>query len=257
MKIQLYKSATTIIFLAFFGLYAMGQGPLSTDRPDATEGSHVMSQGVLQLELGYNTSSEEFGEGSIDVNSFGGLARFGLFENFEIRLVIGSTKMDYGIGFTESSGLDPISLGFKTKLIEEGKFIPNISFLGSLTLSGTGDESYELNNTAPGFRFILDKELSDVFGLGVNLGMEWNGFDSRPTSISTVVLGVGLTDELGAFFELESYYLKNAPDAHIFNLGFTVWLLNNIQLDFGYGIGISDNDFENQMTIGASVRLFK
>ena len=66
-----------------------------------------------------------------------------------------------------------------------------------------------------------------------------------------------MTDDWGTFVELESCYNKNIDDEHILNFGTTVWLLNNLQLDLAYGIGLTESTIENQFTIGASVRLFK
>jgi len=233
------------------------QEAMSTDRPNATEGSYVLSPHVLQFELGYHYSNIDQTNGEITTNGFGGLIRFGLFNNFEVRISIDHSKVSMDDIEQDISGLSPVVIGFKTMLKKENKFYPAISFLGQLGIAKTGIEDFQLGNAAPSFRFIFEKSLNDIFSLSANYGMLWNGFDATPSSISTFSTGIVLTDWLGSYLELESKYNKNSADEHIFNFGFTAWIESNTQLDFNYGIGLTDVAIENQMTVGISLRLFK
>jgi hypothetical protein len=252
-----------ILFLISFSLIAKAQDEipeLITDRPDQTESSSVVPHKSLQIETGFlleNNKTDFTKQKSFAYNTT--LLRYGLIENFELRLGMEYLRDKVSIKNTDTtntfSGLSPIHTGFKLKIANEDGWKPEIAFLGGLTLPFTADENYKTDYSAANIRFSFAHTLSNKFSIGYNLGAEWDGQTAVPGYFYSIAVGIGLTDKLGMFVEGFGLLPEEGDSEHLFDAGFTYLVLPNFQLDVSGGFGLNDNAMDNFLSFGLTYRL--
>ena len=95
---------------------------------------------------------------------------------------------EFSLSTTPSSSvyeLQPVSLGFKTSLLEEKEFFPKVSFYWQSRSPRKGSSSKK--TITPSFRFTFQNNLNPKTSLGYNLGMFWN--EDFETYLYTLFLG--------------------------------------------------------------------
>ena len=106
------------------------------------------------------------------------LWKYGVNEKLELRLISEfTTHTDNSIS---TNGINPIKIGFKTRLFEEKGIIPVISFIAHLVILASGSKEFQTNYFAPSFRFTMKHTLTDKISLGYNWGAEWDGETPEP-----------------------------------------------------------------------------
>lgn len=81
------------------------------------------------------------------------LWKYGVNEKLELRLISEfTTHTDNSIS---TNGINPIKIGFKTRLFEEKGIIPVISFIAHLVILASGSKEFQTNYFAPSFRFTM------------------------------------------------------------------------------------------------------
>ncbi len=233
---------------------------LITDRPDQTESSAVVPHKSLQIETGFIIENDETNlvkQKSLVYNTT--LLRYGLLENFELRLGMEYVGEKTEIKNTETthvlSGLSPVYTGFKVKITDEEGWIPEIAFLGGLVLPFTANEDFKPEYSAANIRFSFAHTLSERFSLGYNLGAEWDGESAIPGYFYSIALGIGISDNLGLFVEGFGLIPEEGESEHLFDAGFTYSVLPNFQLDISGGIGLNDDSTDNFISAGLTYRL--
>ena len=263
-KFYLMKaSLILVLFLASAFVNAQEKVPeLITDRPDQTESSTVVPLKSLQIETGFMLANKKnmfVKQKYFAYNST--LLRYGLLENFELRLGMGYLGEEVFIKNTHvtniSSGLSPLYTGFKVKIADENGWKPEIAFLGGLVLPFTANDDFKPEYSAANIRFSFAHTLSNKLSLGYNLGAEWDGETAIPRYFYSIALGIGLTDKLGMFVEGFGTMIEESDSEHLFDAGFTFLVLPNFQLDLSGGIGLNDNAIDNFVSIGCTFRLPK
>ena len=124
-----------------------------TDRPDATESPNIVPRGAIQVETGGYYSRFKDQDLKHETHGYNTtLFRYGLLENFEIRL--GWNLEDRKITHKNSrlqedisSGFSPLLLGMKIALIDEKGIIPQIGLLGHLSLPFIASSDYRPEHT--------------------------------------------------------------------------------------------------------------
>jgi hypothetical protein len=176
------------------------------------------------------------------------LLRYGLFENFEIRM-----GLEY-LGNNSVSGLSPLFTGFKVNITGEEGFIPEIALLGGLDLPFTANESFKPENRAASVRVAFSHTLSQRFSLGYNLGVEWDGESVIPGYFYSIAIGAALTEKLGMFMESYGLIAEKGNSGHLLDAGFTYLVLPNFQLDISGGLGLNENAADNFLSFGLTYR---
>ena len=152
----------------FTFLKAQEQSPIQMDRPDQTETPYTVPKNYLQFESGFTYEKINSNENSFQLPTL--LTKYGISDKTELRLI---TELNYNQNSKQSRfSFQPVTIGFKTALIEEKGIVPKISFIGHLGLFSTNDNNQK--RVIPSFKFELENKLSENFTLGYNLGMEWD-----------------------------------------------------------------------------------
>jgi len=219
-----------IILILFSLTFSNNFGQISTDRPDQTEGTHVLKNGNFQIESGWTFNS--------DGGSLNNLLRIGTFKGIELRF---STNLISG--HEDMTGLFPsldnLEFGAKFKILDKKETLTKISFLSHLSVSTEySDNSGGLLN-----RVLVSHEISESFELAYNLGYSKYFEQDNGLLVYSLVVAKSFGN-LGAFVEIFGDSYSN------WDLGITYLIKDNLQADISYGQGI--NNELSYLSIGAA-----
>ncbi|MFM9989473.1 transporter [Flavobacterium sp.] len=245
------KLSTIIIFLMVFNLCNAQELPsIQTDRPDQTECPFITPINYFQFENGFSFEKKNDNINEIVMPTI--LTRFGINDHFEIRLV---TEYIINKNYSEKiSGVNPVLIGFKTRLFEEKGVIPLTSFIGHIGIPKLASPNYKATYFAPDFRFSMQHTISEKQSLSYNLGAEWNGETAEPTFVYTLTTGYSLTEKIGIYFELYGFVPQIEKPDHRFDAGVTYLINSNHQLDVSSGFGLSNTSPKYFVSLGYSFR---
>lgn len=251
---MLKKNTFGILLLMGFGLASAQENPIepiATDRPDQTETPSIVPKGMFQVETGFS-----FEQTNADLETIvtpAVLWKYGVNENFELRLIT-----EFATQMTDeanTSGLQPVLVGFKVSLAEEKGIIPKTSFIGHLLIPDLASTAFKADYYATEFRFTMQHTLSDKINLGYNLGAEWDGELPDATFIYTLTTGFSLSEKWGAYTEVYGFAPQNETAYHSFDGGFTYLISNNVILDASGGFGLTENAPDYFAALGFSFRI--
>lgn len=245
----------TILLFCFFLLiqnrsFAQELPSIQTDRPDQTECPFIVPIHYFQLENGF--TYEKINNESSQIVTPTILTRFGINDHFELRLIT-EYVMEEQLLETKS-GINPILIGFKTRLFEENGVIPITSFIGHIGIPKAASKIFQTTFYAPEFRFTMQHTLSKKQSLSYNLGAEWNGVSPEAIFIYTLTSGYSLSYNIGCYIELYGFCPQMSKPDHRFDAGITYLLNANHQFDISGGFGLSKISPECYLAIGYSFR---
>ncbi|NMH28298.1 transporter [Flavobacterium silvaticum] len=247
-----------LFFASFilFPFYAFAQEPekpepIEADRPDQTETPAIVPKGMFQAETGFvyekaNSDEESFVTPTV-------LWKYGVNENFELRLI---TELETQKNpQTTTTGLAPVKVGFKAKLLEENGIIPKTSIIAHLQLPDLASKEFKAEHYAALFRFTMQHTLSDDFSLGYNLGAEWDGNVPDATFIYTLTAGYSISEKLGCYAEVFGFAPEESTTYHSADGGFTYLISNDFMIDASAGVGLTELAPDYYISLGCSFRL--
>ncbi len=260
-----YRFFSIIIIIGFvLGINNIGAqdivevSELVTDRPDKTESSVAVPLGSIQVETGfsYKFDSQEI----MDETSLGyaeTLIRYGLFEGVELRLAMDYSTLSYGIPDSpvqiQQKGLSPLALGTKINLTEQEGLIPEIALLAHVQVSVFASD-FSRDNAIPELILAASHTITKRFSLGYNIGMVWEDNDMSPTKNYSIAAGFGISDKIGFYVETFGNF-GNEEFQNLFDGGFTLLLMPNLQVDISGGFGVTASSPDFFIATGISMRL--
>ena len=226
--------------------------PIRADRPDQSESSFLVPKGYFQVEMGFSITDTDPG---FIYTYPSGLWKYGLTDNFELRLVTQYITIQREPN-PDVNGFLPLAAGFKARLSEQKGILPKMSFLGHLRLPGVVSEEFETTYLAPDLRLAFDHIVSDVFSVGYNIGLVWDGEDPEPFVIYTLTTGLAISKRLGIFAEVYGATpQRSSEDLQLYaDAGITYLVGNNFLLDVSASQGITDNAPLRYVSAGFSYR---
>lgn len=237
--------------------------PLVTDRPDFTEASSTVGQGVAQLEFGYTFTENRDNGDSEKSHSIGEpLLRYGMLANWlEFRLALFPTQTDSTVSGVSSStgGTQDIYLGFKIGLTPQEGILPEMAIMPQMTVP-TGSNAFTNDEVLPGVNWIYGWSLTDDIGIAGSTQFNRAIDDSGEGYIEfaqSATCAMSLTDEWGAYAEWFAFLPSGADTArveHYFNGGFTYLLSNDVQWDIRAGTGLTSSADDFFVGTGLSIR---
>ena len=246
-----YFIPLAIYFVAStYHLFGQTLPAIQIDRPDQTECPFITPEKYIQIENGL--TFETFDQSQTSFYYPSTLWKYGVNEKFELRLITEFVSEKRNINTT--TGFLPITIGFKTSLVEERGIIPKISFIGHITTSKIGSKEFQAKYISPSFRFTMQHTLSESISLAYNLGAEWNGENAEYNYIYTLTTGFSLTDKIGCYTELYGFIPAYGKADHRFDGGFTYLINNNLIADISGGFGLTENAPKNYISLGISCR---
>ncbi len=209
---------------------------IDTDRPDQSDGVSTVIQGHFQFEEGVTLAEETV------MSNF--MLRYGLTNSTGIRLEADAGKMG------SLSGLQPLTLSVKQRIIQQDGIVPAITAIGYLSFGKLASKDFKVNHLPYALRLAFENVLSNRFTLAYNIGVS-NDFDNLDLSLN---LGYGITEKLSAFAEYFST-LNKIQDEHNVDVGLLYLIAPNLQVDIAAGHAIFASEDRFYGTIGVAYLL--
>ena len=242
-----------IILMHFLFAQDIETVELIGDRPDQTESSTVLPKGYFQFENGFVNENVNSYLTNISYSSF--LVRYGLFENFELRFA-SDYQMTKITGLDNISGFAPISVGSKIQVKQEDGWIPQIAFLGHLTIANTGNSDYMQKYQSANMVLTFGHTLNNYMYVGYSIGVDFPSDVDYSVGTYTFVTGFTISNKIGAFIEAYGDFSKYMYAQNKINGGVTYLIHPQLQLDFAGGFGLSEYSANSYYSFGL-IYLFK
>lgn len=264
MKKGLLVQLIAVSLLAVTAIaHAQDDEPLVADRPDMTDSAVTVGHLRFQIETGFGWERLEIGNIEENVYSMPTLFRLGFGDNFELRLESAAfSQLDISaVPFDLSSnGFAPIGIGMKYTIAKGENFgDATIGILLAVELP-SGTDVFETEDSSVALKFITSWDFNDTFSLGTNVGFTTQKDvlgDNYYNFLGTASLGIGLSDQLGAFVGLavNSDDTGDGDSSVLIDTGLTFLVNNNLHFDIAGGTGLS-GDFAPDffMTSGVAIR---
>jgi len=243
---------------------------LNTDRPDKTESPYTVDAGHYQIESDLFTYTHDHITGggadtSINAWSFGTLnLKAGLCNSTDFQLILNPynriTTDDHSAKtVTHQSGFGDAMVRVKWNAWgnDGGKTAGGIMPFLKLPTNQDGLGNHAIEG---GLIFPLAVELPAGWGLGAMTEFDWNQNDGgggyHTVFVNSVTLDHNLIGKLDGYVE---FFTAASTERHstwqgTFDLGLEYKLTDNIQLDTGVNIGVTDSADDVNPFVGISIR---
>ena len=225
--------------LYFFGLillsslwWGQNEEAIQADRPDQSDGIHILNPGSFQLETGFIFEHTDKKLYDIIQST---LLRYGVGPNWEFRILINEGFISDDAFKTPSFGLDPISISAKVALLSQQQIIPAITLVTYLQLPFAASKKNKVDYYAPTVLLAFENEVNSRFVLGYNIGISWDGIEKKPEYLATLSLGYGLSYRWSFFGEYFSSFRPLKLTNHNIDFGASYLLSSDLLLDFAVG----------------------
>jgi hypothetical protein len=239
--------------------------PLITDRPDFTEASVTVGQGVAQLETGYTYFSDDDGATSQRTHAAPeALLRVGMFaEWFEWRIAYNyfeETTSETGVGRSTINGSDDLYLGIKLALTGQSGILPEMALMPQMRVP-SGSSEFSAGETLAGLNWLYGWDLNDWIATGgsTQFNRRLDDVTIRPYTewAQSWTINYSLTDWMGGYTEWFCLAPDGADTNHCenyFDGGLTFLITNNVQFDCRAGVGLNEAAVDMFAGVGLSIR---
>ncbi|HSH53226.1 MAG TPA: transporter [Bacteroidales bacterium] len=248
------------IFIIIFGLISSisfsqekDTAVLIGDRPDQTESAYIVPKGYFQFEDGFFYETVNDWITNISYSSM--LLRYGLFDHFELRLGTSYNHVERIIS-NDLKGFSPIAIGGKIHVNDEKGWIPQIAFIGQITIANTGAVDFLQKYHSTNMLLTFGHNLPNNLSIGYSVAVEFPDYVNYTIGTYTFVVGYSITDKIGTFIEVYGDFSKYMNAQNKFNGGVTYLIHPQVQLDFAGGFGLSQYAPNNYFSFGL-IYLFK
>ncbi|MDH5474651.1 MAG: transporter, partial [Cyclobacteriaceae bacterium] len=169
--------------------------------------------------------------------------KYGLFEWLEVRVLTNylTEISNAGMGETRVSGITPLTLSPKFKILEQEGFFSKLSIGTSFTLPNVGASAFQNNQLNFGYRVLMENALTDKLSWSHGLGTDWD--DNKDANwVYSSSFGIVLTEKLSAFTELYGDFTTVYNSYHL-DGGVTYMVLNNVVVDAMVGAGLNTSNY--------------
>ena len=214
---------------------------ITTDRPDQTESSLVLSLGHVQIETGIAIEDSKS-----NINT---LFRIGIIAGIEMRLNSNYLIND-DVSILKKSSFSDFEIGAKFRILDKDNNKTKIGFLTHLSIP-TAPEIFSYNEYGILSRILISHDLKNDSQIGYNIGYnKYNNYDGD--FIYTIAYGKNL-GSFGVFFELFGNESSNSSNLN-FDSGITYLIDDDKQLDLSIGRGLNSDMF--YISAGFSIDIY-
>lgn len=199
-----------------------------SDRPGQANAAYTVGKGVLQGQHGINFIEVA---STIKTLAFSNTFRYGVLDKLEISstLIYQNGDLRDGLRFT--------NVGGRYSLLENEGWIPAIAVQGQLLLPWQSKE-FKRDQLGTLWNINTNNSLGESFSLSTNWGVAFEGNDNiDPSWFYVWNLGYSINDQWGTFAEI--YGNLNDFNSN-FDTGLSYLINNNLQLDAGLGVDLSN-----------------
>ncbi len=236
-----------IIFICSYGLSA--QNVINTDRPDQSDGTHIVEKNLIQLETGLQYSKfDEVTTGFDNVT----LIRFGVTRHFEVRLL---NQYSLANDSSKTSGFRPPTISFKNQLCVQKGLLPKITLVSYFRLPITISPAFKGDHLGYTFTFAGRHDLTPKMKIYSNLGINRDQESTDISYLATLEVNYNVTDRFSSFVEYFGNYAPQTSSSNGMDFGFIYAFKNNFAVDLAVGsptMSLASNRF---ISFGISARL--
>ena len=195
----------------------------------------VIGKGKLQSETYFDMNFDE----PVDIIGLNQLLRYGLSKNFELQVDWHGVRYD---AFPVDLSTQVTRVGVKAYLLDQSKYLPGISLIGSVNLTVNPD----VTPIFPALNILFRKKLIENFTLTGNYHLRINEQDGDFLNTYAANLDVELTNWLMTYVGIKarnSLFSVGSEDPikHYLEIGTLFWIADGLRLYPFYNIGIDDN----------------
>lgn len=226
-----------IVLFLFVHLAVHSQVDNSTsfvsDRPGMGTPPDILATRSLQIEDGFQYVNTTDGIIRYENYLFSSLlVRYGVSKRFEMRIQTDyAENKEISTSTSAISGLNPVTIGSKIKLVQQRKFLPNISLLLNVTLPYVGRREFRPDNLAPSFFLLMSNDITQKLNVCYNYGIIWDGSSSSPTHFYALCLGANLDSRWSTFIEGYGFSNKSTTPVYYIDAGFAYLITGHLQID--------------------------
>lgn len=243
--------------LMVIALKAQFNETIRTDRPGQGVGPFTVGKHVFQTQTGFDMG----GFNERDLN-FSGLSfapntvlRFGLTNHLEINTAFEYRHDGYKLDDStfSTNGFSSGSIGAGINLYEGDKSFPAVGLQVAFKLPVLSS-SYNFNYIAPKIFLTASQDLNDKISILLNLGVNYNGIDAKPSGIYVFNIGFGISPRCGTFIENYGNFTNNNFENR-WDSGIAYLLNDNLLIDIYGGAGYNNGILDYFTSIGISWRI--
>lgn len=250
---------------------------LATDRPDKTESPYTVDPGHLQVEVElfrFTRDRQQTGTGPLTREQWAvgsSLVKWGLTPNLDLGLelepyqqsresapvVDGAVPAEHRV--TRREGFGPLNLRLKWNLWGNDAGRSALALLPSVQFP-TGQDNLDSGLIEPALILPFALDLGRGWELGVQTGWGWAGdADDRRHRfqvLNSVTVGMELGLHWSGYVEFWALVDTTEPDAWqgTFDLGLNFLINDNLKLDLGLNVGLTDTAPDWEPFVGLSWR---
>lgn len=243
---------------------------LSTDRPDKTESPYTVDAGHFQIEADFvNYTFDKYKSGGENLRSkTWNVApinlKAGLTDSTDLQIVLDDyvrqTVSDKHAGTRErADGFGDVTVRLKQNIWGNDGGKTALAIMPYVKIP-TNQDDLGNDDVEGGVIVPLAIDLGDGYGLGlmtqVDVLKDGDDHGYHPAFVNSATFAVEWTDKVGSYYELYTEKGTDGGDKWIvsFDTGVTYGLTDNIQLDAGINLGITEMADDYQPFIGISYR---
>ncbi len=224
--------------------------PLTVDRPSFGNSSHVVGDGIVQLESGF--LHQGYKDGTPALDNFPQRLRIGVSDDFEFRLDSNFLSIQNG-----EVGLDDFAPGFKYNFASSEDY--SLAIWGILEVPSATRTLFRAPDVNGGLSLAADFPLDDLTYLNTNLGFltPVDGLGNRVVQpYGTFYVGRTLSSTASGYVEFAAFGKgpAGAPGTTAVDGGVSFTLDQNCALDFAVFKGLSGVGLDWGATIGITNR---
>ncbi|HEA30422.1 MAG TPA: transporter [Leeuwenhoekiella sp.] len=258
MKKSIFFAVALLCGASLFAQEQETENPISAERPGAGSGTSVLAKKVFQIETGAQYQEFEFGNVKQKYWTYNTtLLRYGLLDNFEIRLSWDAQEIKTEVSGNEindvMAGFTPLTAGFKIGIVEEKGILPQMAFIGNLFLPFAAATDFKSENTGGQMLLTFSNTLDAQSGITYNLGAQWSGDSSELSYVYAFSYGRSLVGDLSGFAEVYGTLPEDNQGQNSWDAGLSYLISNDFQVDASAGTGF-DTDQNFFVNAGVSYR---
>ena len=230
-----YLNNYKLLFFIFLSCFLKAQ--------EATEPSELLSKNDFKIENNsvYNFYKSEESK----THSFTPLAitlRYAVLDKLELIGTINYTaeKENLSDETDKRNGLEPISIGVKTPILQENGLIPEMALVGSATLSNLAAPDYKNDHVQWNLLAVFSNSINDKLSLSYNIGLTFEE-DINPDWFYTAALDYSYTEKSKIYTEINGSMPKESTEDIYGSIGWQHIFADKFEFDITTGTGIKSD----------------
>ncbi|GAB3428045.1 transporter [Niabella aquatica] len=226
--------------------------PMNADLPDETEEIALIDKGMFQVETAVLVNHYQD-----DASSVLGqlLVRYGLSDKVELRAILEDGKNRDAYFKNTVQATLPLGVGTKISLLKDHTWLPDMTFIGYLSLPFTSRSSLEQQHWSPILLMAFENKFSEKWKLEYNGGGQQEVFSDNWVWLANGSLHYKISNPLELFLEYFAQYPTGQQGHNNIGGGLTYELGHNTQIYLSGGSSVGYQEPNQFAAAGIAFRI--